>query len=413
MTDVIYTQTFINRFDLMAKLLYIKFRYIEWYKQLYINHIQTFNGGWEYPGTKVNVDQFVDDFNTLIESFKSKGFVPEYKISLGCNNVIHNGAHRLSLSYINNITPLFNIDSSAGETRYNYSFFRNRNPTQTLGRPLILSGMEHKYMDRMALEFCFHIKNFKIICIFPRAEKHDDKVEHVLRENGYIYYKKRIKLSNKELINLTYELYRGEDWIGGYFPNNPDKGNLCYGGDDLRIYIFIPNNKCNVASMKKSVRDIYKIQKHSVHIHDTYEEGIRIAKTLLNKNSLEFLKNSNVKLSINNTKLLILFQKNIKPDMENYCIDSSFVMALYGMREAADLDYLTLEDVTFPVNKDITNHNSWSHHYTEPKDDIILNPDFHFYWAGIKFATLDIVRKMKEKRNETKDKIDIKIINQY
>ena len=47
----------------------------------------------------------------------------------------------------------------------------------------------------------------------------------------------------------------------------------------------------------------------------------------------------------------------------------------------------------------------------EKKDDIIYNPRFHFYSFGIKFASIDVVKSMKEHRNEEKDKVDVNLIN--
>jgi len=408
----IYEVNFIHRFDLMAKILYVKYRNINFFKQLYKNNIETFNGGWEYPGTKINVDEFIKEFDNLIESFRKSKFLEKHSIPLGTNKVIQNGAHRFAISYVYKINPIFTNIKMTGNINYNHLFFKDRKPKQESWRPKILSGMDQKYMDRMALEFCFNVKNFKIICLFPSAIGKNDRTESILKQNGHIYYRKRIKISKKAMIHLTHELYRGEKWIGGFYPTSNSKGNLCYGKDDLRIYIFIPNNKCNIVNMKKSIRDVYNIDKHSIHIHDTYEEGFRIAKTLLNSNSINFLEKSTFNLTPNNKNLLLSFYNSVNPCMDDYCIDSSFVLALYGLREAKDLDYLTIDNKTkITKNKDINNHNSWSHHYTTNKNNIILDPDLHFYYAGIKFATLDIVKKMKIKRGEDKDKRDVKLIN--
>ena len=41
----------------------------------------------------------------------------------------------------------------------------------------------------------------------------------------------------------------------------------------------------------------------------------------------------------------------------------------------------------------LSNHNGiWLSYYTKTKDDIIYNPDNHFYFNGFKFATLDIFK---------------------
>lgn len=187
---------------------------------LYKNNIETFNGGWEYPGTKINVDEFIKEFDKLIESFRKFKFVEKHSIPLGTNKVIQNGAHRLAISYVDKINPIFRNIKMTGNINYNHLFFKDRNPKQELGRPKILSGMDNKYMDRMALEFCFNVKNFKIICLFPSAIGKNDRTESILKQNGHIYYRKRIKICKKAMIHLPYELYRGEKWIGGFYPIN-------------------------------------------------------------------------------------------------------------------------------------------------------------------------------------------------
>lgn len=108
--DNIYKVNFIHRFDLMAKILYVKYRNINFFKQLYKNNIETFNGGWEYPGTKIN--EFIKEFDKLIESFRNSKFVEKHTIPLGTNKVIQNGAHRLAISYVDKILIIFiNIKS--------------------------------------------------------------------------------------------------------------------------------------------------------------------------------------------------------------------------------------------------------------------------------------------------------------
>ena len=55
-------------------------------------------------------------------------------------------------------------------------------------------------------------------------------------------------------------------------------------------------------------------------------------------------------------------------------------------------------------------HNDWVHHYRSPKNEIIYNPDLHFYFHGVKFASLDVVRAMKQFRDEEKDRRDVQLM---
>ena len=52
----------------------------------------------------------------------------------------------------------------------------------------------------------------------------------------------------------------------------------------------------------------------------------------------------------------------------------------------------------------------WLSYYKEKKDDIIYDPLKYFYFNGLKFATLEVVKQMKI-RNESKDLIDLELIN--
>ena len=61
--------------------------------------------------------------------------------------------------------------------------------------------------------------------------------------------------------------------------------------------------------------------------------------------------------------------------------------------------------------ENVKNHNGiWLSYYTKTKDDIIYNPENHFYFNGFKFVSLNILREMKKKRNEIKDQNDLKLI---
>ena len=42
--------------------------------------------------------------------------------------------------------------------------------------------------------------------------------------------------------------------------------------------------------------------------------------------------------------------------------------------------------------------------------EIIYNPNNHMYFAGVKFCSMGVLKKMKEKRNEPKDVNDIKLM---
>ena len=107
---------------------------------------------------------------------------------------------------------------------------------------------------------------------------------------------------------------------------------------------------------------------------------------------------------------LKLWIKASNLDSEDFCVDSSAVLAAYGLRDCRDLDFLYYGDSIDTGMSDVSCHNEEMKYYQHTKNDIIFNPQNHFYYKGIKFASLEVVRAMKKFRNEKKDQVDIRLI---
>jgi hypothetical protein len=152
-----------------------------------------------------------------------------------------------------------------------------------------------------------------------------------------------------------------------------------------------------------------------VHINDTHEETLRLSRCLLNKNSIHFLNFSEVKpyqkfLHQLNYYENFIISNNL--NFEDYCISASSVLSLYGLREGNDLDYLHSNLVQIEGHSDIHSHNEYGQNrYLQEIKDIIFNPNNHFYYGNLKVASLNVIKLLKEKRGEEKDKIDVELIN--
>ena len=90
---------------------------------------------------------------------------------------------------------------------------------------------------------------------------------------------------------------------------------------------------------------------------------------------------------------------------------SSLIMEMYGLRKAKDIDYLQKDNKILQLPTTGIHDGKWLTYYHINKDEIIYNPKYYFYFNGFKFATLEVIKKMKQKRNETKDINDILLIN--
>lgn len=366
-----------NRFDLMAKLLYIKYGYyndIQFYKNLYTEHIRTFNNFWEYPGTKTNKNDFINNFNKLILDMEQNGYNKLYPITIGKNNVLINGSHRLMCSYYFNINPFIVNKQEDGCIVYNYDFFKNRNNYWKKDQHEQYFDLNEQYIDRMALEYMIHKKNTIMIYIYPIAfdillnnTKIYEKILQVINKYGNLYYEKDVNLTELGLQNVIKELYRGEKWIGGLFPNNTGgKYNVCKSNNKLiqkSKLLIIDLNQLSLEILikfKLELRTLFALHKHSIHIPDSHIDSLRIAKSLLNKNTIDFYNKINLSNIDNEIKKQIVMIFKLKEnDNENFYITSGLSLPIKIME----------------INNKSTNIEK----------EICYDPNKHYYINGFKF----------------------------
>ena len=188
-----------------------------------------------------------------------------------------------------------------GNVGYNYSFFLNRN-----GNP----KLEEKYADTIALEYVKHNPNLRTMIIYPVAFEVNKirEVIEIINKYGYIYYHKLIVLNVNGINNLIKEMYRGEEWIGGMFPNGwspGGKAERCIGNNPLVYISIVMNDVEKCVELKEKCRQIFNIGKHSLHISDFTIDTYRISSSLLNINSIDFLNNGTNDIDSNKKELLI------------------------------------------------------------------------------------------------------------
>ena len=137
-----------------------------------------------------------------------------------------------------------------------------------------------------------------------------------------------------------------------------------------------------------------------MHATDNYQETLEMSEILLSDNTIQFLNQSNpLKF---NTTIPLLSEAN-KYDLSKTIFTGSIVLALYGIREANDLDYLTLDD-------DPNSHNYLLKYYFSSVEELLNNPEKSFTYFGLRFLTLNEIIKFKKNRNESKDEDDVRLI---
>jgi len=396
-----------ERFDVMSKYIYAKLNLLnvadEWRSKVYFELQKIFGFKEGDASGKNSHTDYLNEFDNLLNSIKANGFAGF--LPVGNNNVIIDGAHRLaaSLSFDQRVPVIkFDVDPA----RYDYQYFLER-------------GLDPEVADSMALEFCRLSPNMVIAVVFPVANGKDDEVQNILKEYGQIAYEKQVVFLELGRHNLIRQLYRNESWLGADGDITPGLRHHVeqrfLNDRPVKFYFLVCRDISKIKEAKARVRALFDLQNDSIHINDTHEETLRIAEQILTLNSLHFLNHAQPWLSKNFLSMFAEYQQEIKKqnlDKDNLCIDSGSVLAAYGLRDTNDLDYLHLGDeMALAMNSKISAHNAELVYHAAPLGDLLFDPRNYFYYDGMKFISLPTLRRMKEKRNESKDVKDLLLID--
>ncbi len=397
-----------KRLDSVAKYIYAKSRIKKvgkkWADFVYKENIRCLNNFSEKNNNKESFDDFKMSFNDLIVSIKTSGFRKEKSIiSIGNDNSPLNGSHRLGTSLALN-KKIHTIKFPINSFSFDYKYLKEKNHNE-------------EALDSMALEYGKIKKDFHTAIVFPVAIEKIKEIEDILSDSGEIFYKKEILLSRNGIHNLVLQMYRDHEWNK---KENTDFSsslwhsyNRFVAGKSITIFFIESTNVEKMVKAKKEIRKLFNLGNFPIHISDDSEESIRISEQVLNRNSIHFLNNAIQRNNKNFQKLFNSFDSWINTnscDKNNICIDGSSVLSVYGLRESKDLDFISSENIICSI-KNIENHNNHLSQFLNNLDDLIHDPRNYFYFNGYKFLSLEVLKKMKKKRNELKDKIDIKLID--
>lgn len=412
--DYINAIKFLNakRFDIPAKLAFARICQMTYDttfgEELYREHISVFNGFYE-TDEKFGFETFVKDFISILQSIAQGGFSEQTSlVPIDATSTIIDGAHRTAACiYYNKFMHVLRCDKLA--PIYDYEWFQKR-------------GLSVDACDAIALEYIRWSPNCVIVTIFPAAQQEfDEDAVQILLEHGEIVYSKAMNIAGDGTALLVWQMYRNEPWIGDPeqgWPGTRNKAKGCFptGKGSVRTFLFEPKPGADLRRMKEAIRAIYRVDNHSVHINDTHEETKLLGGIFFNSNSLHFLNNAKMRhLTVFwnlFTRFIIGLQRQAA-DPDRFCVDGSAILSAYGLRDCRDLDFLHTgpDEYSFGDPDLIGSHNLCAAHHVTSIDDILFNPKNHFYFHGIRFASMGILREMKQKRGEGKDAADISLID--
>lgn len=410
-----------QRFDIYAILLYVEHKVrgvqdMSYAIKIYKERTRAITGHSfnEVGNADKNTFQcYLDTLDNLIRAFQSGEYDYEKTlIPIDRNGILMDGAHRASCA------------AYFGKQIKVLKFLKY--DTMLIDQEYLCTKnfMPERISEAMAMEASRWHDDLHLIFLWPKANLYAEKKKaslDYLRDTTEVIYERDLKLSYEGVRNLMIQLYGHMDWTGGYangYPNIYGKVDEVWDSNGVtRAVLARVPSVDNMQSIKEHVRDIFGIGLASIHSTDDTQEMLIAVNSLFNPNSRHFLLNGHPTRFLKSYALFEKFRDllNKTTDADNYLIESSMILALYGIREARDLDYLTLSDSPIATDdEDMEDHRDALHFHTKSLSDIIVSPQNYFSFYGIKFLTPENLLNYKNKRNEaykmTNDIKDIKDI---
>lgn len=424
-----------DRLDIVVKMLYIesyitKKRY-DYFLDLYKRHIFLRTGGIE--DNKKNIEDFINVFNTLIDDFKVNGFDKNYPIPVSIhNNKIVNGAHRLACSIYFKTGCYIEYKNGYGNS-WGYDWFIDQNINDHY-----LHDIMYKYIELKK-------ENLYMAVLWGAIEQSWDKVENKIKSNQNIVGRIDYKFSKDEFITVVEEMYSYEF---GVYPSNtirnkiksllkyPTSFSLLIVEDNETSYIYREGIKTNKQAYitKTAIREMLHteidVDKYiTMHTTDNSEHNLYISNILLNTFNLEVITKRKALASRKEfLKWLVEFKETLlryNIDLNDCCVVGSSSLEVMGIRESTDIDFILKKEVRDKIftddfmllseNVDIVcsgyHRSSSKNIYSD--DEIISDIDKHFYFKGIKFANIEIIKERKEYQKRPKDLKDVELIKSF
>lgn len=260
-----------NRFDLYAKLFYIRNRESnkELALQIYREHILAFNPDGKEPGRdeKSGVDNFVHVFDQLIDDFKEKEFDANLSlVPVDKNNIPLDGSHRIAaLAYYDKEIDILRFSEIESKAIFDYKYFIKR-------------GLSIHTADFIAQETLFYTSNLHLACFWPKMGDIKEKqfAFDSIQKYFPVYYSKSLRMSLEGLSRFMYESYKHQDWVGNANNNYKgarDKALNCFSSHGIvQFVLFKAENLNDVLKVKDEIRMHYQLDKHALHITDDDKE---------------------------------------------------------------------------------------------------------------------------------------------
>ena len=375
------------RFDIMAKYIYAKSRELgiksSWPIEVYSQHLKVWGnfieyGGKDKPPQKIGLDAYLKDFHEILDTVKSTGFDSSKSIVPVGYKSISNGSHRVAACLLYN-KPVYCRNVKFKGVEATADFFKNR-------KKFVKDGLEEKYLDAMALQYC-ELKKMSTVVLFFNCERIED-FKKILKTYGYVVYGKRVLLGQNGLKNLgiILQVQNSDSAIKNDFYKF-NKTLDCKKNYDIAIFLLdleLNRNTKKISNFfnnkKSCALDRFK---QNFYITNSQSEALILAQTFFVKNSLDVI---NLLDSVS-IKSLDFFANKCKKIVKTQKLNQDMTCFFYDKFDLDNSIPDALNKIKFLCHKELDCVG----------DEIIFNPQKFFYFRGLKFAVQDICEKNKFK----------------
>lgn len=324
-----------NRFDLLIKLNYLFYRDVnrKFATDCYDEHLKVFGAGRyvepEKP-YKNNLSAFLDEFDNLFLDLSENGFKPDRSvIPLARDGSILNGAHRVAAAAFLNIDVFF-IKLDLPPSDYSYDFFKK-------------NGMSWSSLYAAIEQLQLYKDRLRAMVIWPA--RNSDVKAFINTRIPSKYLEENYEINSFIGSKFVRQIYFNEPWLGSAkngYEGAISKAEKCWREKNrLTLILFDNEEDLDLVDLKAEVRNLFGLGKHSLHISDGVIDTQDAWRPFLNRNFLDFSKLEKKKCSfLKDHKLQKLseFMNGLGVDNNEYCVTSSMLMEIAGLRIACDVD---------------------------------------------------------------------------
>ena len=396
-----------NRLDIGMRILYLELekRLPALADQIYYQDLRAQSLGALTDPDNAAKDSFVvfkDVFSKVSEDVLARGFDAGTSIiPLSRSGSLLNGGHRVSSAVFHGKDVAI-IQTDLPQIVCDYEYFWDR-------------GVSKEAIEHAVTKFVSLADNTFVAFLWPSGINNYSDVDKLFDR---VVYKKQLKLSEKGKLNLLSECYRHMDWVGtekSGFLGLKEKFVECFPNSSPATMVVFqsPGGLEEVRELKQKIRSINGIGFSSIHVTDNAEETLRLVQLLCNENGAHFLNHAPLAAEKNLERIQEIRDAAISCSMslDDFVVDGSWVLELYGLRRANDVDILSISTSTeAEACFGYESRETETVFHGKTATEIVLDPSNFFWWRGVKFVSFQQLRAMKISRSEPKDLVDIKMM---